>query len=279
MRTKALTVALLLAAGTMAQAASAITINNTNGSLPFSGFDWAQGGTAFTTGFTGATGNTFTLTYFANATALTFSGFNFVPSGLDTIPNGAPGPTPLTGTAYEYTIVATLNESVESCVPTGGGNTQCTFDVTGGNFDIYYDTTSNANASAGSEGTGFQDGFHIIGGTVNPLVGQTFDTTTGANTTTLTGVVTFTNNTYVNPSLLGTTATTTLQSGAAVTSYVNPGGFNGHPYSFFSGHQTSDVVFQADGNQSFTAAPEPASLALIGLGLGVLGWSVRRKNS
>ena len=51
MRMKALAVAasLALAAGS----AGAATISNVDGpSLPFSGFDWAQGGTAYTTGFT-----------------------------------------------------------------------------------------------------------------------------------------------------------------------------------------------------------------------------------
>lgn len=40
-----------------------------------------------------------------------------------------------------------------------------------------------------------------------------------------------------------------------------------------------DFQFQADGNESFTkvAVPEPASLALVGLGLFAVGWSTKRK--
>lgn len=266
MKMLAVAAAVAMAAGS----ASASTITNTDGTNDFSGFDWAQGGTAYTVGFTGVTSSTFTMNYFAVATAFVLNGFNYTLPGLDTVPNGLPGGPPPTGTAYEYTIVATLNESVVSC-----GLTSCTFDVTGGTFDIYYDTSNDANATAGSNGTGFTDGTLIISGTVNPLSGQSFDTTTGTNSTTLTGLVNFTDTTYVNPALAGTTFTSTLQIGQAQTSYTNPGGFGG---TAFSSLQTSpaDLVFQADGNQSFSAAPEPASLALLGIGLFAMGWTVRR---
>lgn len=270
MKMLAIAAALSMAAGS----ASAITITNTDGTVPFSGFDWAQGGTAYTVGFTGAANSTFDMGYFAVATAFVLNGNNYVLPGLDTIPDGAPGPIPpafpFTGTAYDYTIVATLNESVVSC-----GLTSCTFDVTGGTFDIYYDTTSSANAGAGSNGTGFTNGVKIISGTVNPLAGQSFDTTTGSNSTTLTGVIGYTNLAYVSPALGGTTFTSTLQIGQAQTSYTNPGGFGG---SAWGAIQTSpaDLVFQADGNQSFSPVPEPASLALLGVGLFAMGWTVRR---
>ncbi len=92
MRMKALAVAasLALAAGS----AGAATISNVDGpSLPFSGFDWAQGGTAYTTGFTpSVTPSTFSLHYFAVATALTCSGVNYNPHGAGHDSEWCPGP-------------------------------------------------------------------------------------------------------------------------------------------------------------------------------------------
>jgi hypothetical protein len=289
MKMKALTLALALGTTMMAGAAGAAvaTIDNVDANnIPFDGFDWAGGGTAYTVGFNGTANDTFDLKYFAVATAFLVNGANSVPPGMDTVADGAPGPvfpaTPFTGDKYEYTIVATLNEKVESCTTDNTGNTSCTFDVLGGTFDIYYDTSSNANATAGSNGTGFSNGTLLISGTVNPLTGQTFDTTTGSNSTTLTGTINFTSS-LIDPALLGTTFTSTLQIGAAQTNYVDPGGFGGTPFSALQNPNPGDedVVFQADANQSFTASvvPEPGSLALLGLGLGALGWIVRRKQS
>jgi len=274
MKLKALALALSVGAACVAGGANAITITNTDGTLPFSGFDWAQGGTAFTTGFVPTAGNTFTLTYFAWATALqapSGGGFqNFVPPGMDTDANGAPGGL-FSGSAYEYTIAAVLQETVSSC-----SGTVCTFDVTGGNFTVWYDTTPDANANAGAGGTGFVDGTPIIQGTVFPLAGQTFNTVSGSNATTLQGAVTFTNGAFITPPLSGTTATTTLQIGNAVTNWVNPGGFAGAPFTANTTF-TTNTVFQADGNQSFRAVPEPGSLALLGLGLAALPYISRRR--
>jgi len=271
MHIKKLAAAIALGLASIATGAGATTIINVDNpaGAQWTGFDWAQAGTAFTTGFTPTAGDTFTLTYFAWAVALQ-NGINPFPNsqqvGLDTIANGAPGPG---ATTYEYTVVATLNETVDSCT----ANT-CTFDVNGGTFDVYYDLAQNANAQPGSLGTGFQHGTHLIGGTVNPLANQTFSLVNGSNSTTLTGTVNFTNTTYINPALIGSTATTTLQIGPAQTNgYVSPGGFNGTAFA------PGTIVFQADGNQSFTSAvPEPGSLALIGLGIATLGFVRRRKS-
>jgi hypothetical protein len=279
---KVLAVAVALGAAVAAGSASAITITNTDGTNAFDGFDWAQGGTAYTVGFTGANGNLFTLNYFATATALTITPFNFTLPGMDIVANGVPGGPPATGNQYEYTIVASLQEQVDTCT-TIGANTECTFNVIGGTFNIYYDTTPDSNAIAGALGTGFTDGTApngdpLISGTINPLNGQVFSTVTGSNSTTLQGVITFTSP-LIDPALLGTTATTTLQIGQAITAWVNPGGFNGVAFAALQ-PSPADVVFQADANQTFTPrqVPEPVSLALLGLGLGAMGWSLRRKH-
>lgn len=266
MLTKARIAALAICLGTAAMPASATTITNTDGTFNFTGFDWAQGGTAFATGFVPVAGDSFTLTYFAYATNLINGIFN-IPSallpGFDTVADGADA-------GYEYTIVATLNETVNNCV-----GTVCNFAINSGTWTVYYDLAADANATAGANGTGFDNGIVIMTGDINPLASSTFDISSGANSTTVTGDILTTNGAYITPPFTGTTATTTLQLGTAITSWVNPGGFDGVAFT-----GADFPVFQADGNQSFiTAVPEPGSLALFGLGFGALGWSLRRRRN
>jgi hypothetical protein len=256
-----------------AQAASIINPDNPAGHS-WTGFDWAQGGTAYTVGFDTTAGTQFTLQYFAWAVQLQ-DGINPFPpldqAHLDTVANGS---RPLGG--YEYTIVATIQETVVGCV-----GSVCTFNVNSGTFQVYYDDAVQGGAAAdargGLLGTGFDDGAVILSGTVDPLAGQTFNLVTGSNSTTLHGAVTFTDTAFIQPPQDRTTATTTLQIGGAITNWVNPGGFDGTAWGAIPGvTQPPDVVFQADGNQSF-AVPEPTSVALIGLGLAAFGLGYRRR--
>lgn len=265
MNARTLTLAFAMSLAAAATPASATTITNTDGTFTFTGFDWAQGGTAYATGFVPTAGDTFTLTYFAYATNLVNGIFNIPAASLpnfDTVADGVDA-------GYEYTIVATINETVNSCTAT-----TCDFAVTGGTWSIYYDLAANADANAGALGTGFSDGTTIMSGTVDPLASSTFSITSGANSTTLTGAVTSTDTTFVTPPFTNTTATTTLQLGNAITNWVNPGGFNGVAFT-----ANDNPIFQADGNQSFAAVPEPGTLALLGLGFGALGWGARRRRS
>lgn len=245
------------------------TITLTNPDFPtgvnWTGFDWAQAGSAFTQGFAPAAGTNFTLTFFAHAVALQDGPTNLNSPLLDVNANGAAD----AGKSYEYTIVATISEQVQSC-----SVNSCDFTILGGTWDVYYDVGMNANALLGGFGTGYTDGVKVLSGQWNAdPIAQTF-TYTGAGgfvLAALSGTVTFTDGTMFSPDLVGTNAVSTLQLGNRQTNWADPGGFNGVTWAGLG----AEVVFQADANQSFV--PEPAVLGLMGIGLAAFGIAARRR--
>ncbi len=234
----------------------------------FVNFDEASNGTAFTNGFAPVAGTNFTLTYFADVAQLTGGTASFAHIDGD-------ASKPIAGSTYEYTVVATLNETVTSCDATG---TVCMFHINGGNFNVYFDNKT-ATFADNTLGTGFSDGLLQLSGSIAASTAdQTFSTVAGFNVTAVVGNISYTDMnpadpSYITPSLSTATTVSTLQLGMFQTA-PPAGGYNGTAFT------SSNVVFQADGNTAFTTAvPEPGSLALLGLGAAALGLRLRRRKS
>lgn len=256
----------LLAASAASFAQPTLSYNTTNYGPqvndPFGGFDWNSAGSAVTTGFVPDGITIFTTEYWADAVAVARpNGSNFLS------PLAAAGFNPSNGVLLgaEFTINAIIQETA---VLTATG---ADFTAVGGTWEIFYEPLANANLETGG---GITDGVKILGGTIQSGFAGSFAPVGdgGSGDFTFRASVDFTNPAYIVPDLARTTTVSTIQFGTSTTNWTPPTGVPGDAGAS-DPLPVTELIFQADANQSFSVVPVPATVLLIGLGM--LGLSRR----
>lgn len=262
-----------LVAGAVALAASAganaYVLNIGGTDYNFDQIDWSGAGTAWSPNYdpTNPTA-TFDLFVMTKAVAL-----NYQNNQTYSFSNSSP---------FELTLFAHLNETVVNEVTFGTMTTQY-YSLNGGSWTVYQDAAKNANLATGA---GISDGTAILAGGFNTGFSGTFTLdggVAGSGSETLKGNVAASPSGFVTPQPINTIAGTDLRFGGSLTGWSIPSDFsNGLPNGGTVNGDApgtylpnSQLVLAADAQQSFI--PEPASMALVGLGLAGLAAVRRRK--
>lgn len=268
--------------------------------------DWAPGNALAVDAVPLTAGETFTTYLQAELTEIANSG-----GGTKNIPIGASGPYEVTFVIELDESVGAATDFDGDGIPDS-----VLFNHLGGTVKLFWDDFSggsiNADGFGGNAGTGYDDGTLILQADVVPtLIGANFNLTNGSANNTITdldgfgannlpgvasvtgvgsasveGAVTFVDENFITGlgqnSIIEFFINATLENpfnsvnpellvGGSAPNY-GANNING----IYGGTGIESFQFEQDGNSSFATVSAPGALALLGAGLGLLGFFRRR---